>query len=211
MFHVKHDSRLRLASIDDAGRERLERYTRLLADRAVPLGFVSASDRDTLLDRHVLDSLRAVPCIQRNETHIADIGSGAGLPGIPVAVALPDRTVTLIEPKRRRAAFLELAITELELRNVSVIIGRSEDAPILADVCLMRAVTSPERAWEMARHVVQRHGRLLIFTGASFDVPSLAARTGLLVETCALARHGLSGPLVIMREGVGRSDSSSEG
>jgi 16S rRNA (guanine527-N7)-methyltransferase len=207
MFHVKHDPRLLRAAVDDSGLERLEHYARLLSERAVPYGFLSAGDSDRLMDRHILDSLRAVPCLQRDETHIADIGSGAGLPGVPLAIALPSRTVTLIEPKRRRAAFLELAVGELGLSNVTVIVGRAQDSPIVADVCVLRAVASPEAAWTMAVHVLRPGGRVLVFAGRSVDPAGLAARTGLSVEECASARHALSGPLVIMRGGTGRSGS----
>jgi 16S rRNA (guanine527-N7)-methyltransferase len=152
-----------------------------------------------------------VPCIERDESHLADVGSGAGLPGIPLAIALPDRMVTLIEPMRRRAAFLELAVNDLELRNVRVVIERAEHASIGADVCVMRAVVSPESAWAMATHVLRPGGRALVFAGRAFDPGRAPLGTGVLVEECSKARHGLSGPVIIMREGAGPSGSPSEG
>jgi 16S rRNA (guanine527-N7)-methyltransferase len=201
LFHVKQDARLQMAAIDAGRRAQLDRYGELLQLRAVPLGFIADSDRDRLMDRHVLDSLRAVPCLRPSDLRLADLGSGAGLPGIPVAIALPDRTMTLVEPMQRRAAFLELAVRELGLRNTEVVVSRAERAAITVDVCLIRALAGPEMAWRLARPLLRPGGRLLFFAGASWSGDGNAIRrSDPITEECLAARFGMSGPVVIMRQ-----------
>src|SRR5437867_12261122 len=89
-------------------------YQELLRERGIPLGLVSAGDRDRLWERHIVDSLRGSSCIPgRQGGKVADLGSGGGLPGIPIAIARPDLLVHLVEGRARRAAFLELAVAHL--------------------------------------------------------------------------------------------------
>jgi len=76
---------------------------------------------------HYRDSLEALPFVKGPE--VADIGSGAGYPGIPLAVALPEVRFTLVEPRRKRASFLRTVIAELGLKNTGVFCGRSTDTP----------------------------------------------------------------------------------
>jgi len=184
-------------------RAGLDRYTALLYRRAVPLGLVSQRDRARLRERHVSDSLRALACLGKAST-VADVGSGAGLPGIPVAIARPDVEVVLIEPRRKRAAFLELCTEELALRNVEVIPRRSSAANVVVDVCLTRALGEAATSWALAEPVLGPSGWLVYFAGRSWrddDRRALEAR-GLRVEICAPASFSWQGPLVK----IGRED-----
>ena len=97
-------------------RDKLEE---LLRSTAIPR-IVSASDAHRLHERHVLDSLRALLLIPESAVRICDLGSGAGLPGVPVAVAEPDLEVTLSEPRLARVAFLELVVERLVLTNTVI-------------------------------------------------------------------------------------------
>jgi 16S rRNA (guanine527-N7)-methyltransferase len=149
--------------------DRLERFVQLLAERALPLGLVARGDSGRILERHVLDGLRAVPVLlEAGADHVVDLGSGAGLPGIPVAIAIPGAGVTLTESRSRRAAFLELAVRELGLGNTDVHAGRAQDLSSTVAACTARAFAPPARTWEVARSLLRPGGFLLLFAGATF-------------------------------------------
>jgi 16S rRNA (guanine527-N7)-methyltransferase len=202
MFHVKHEGLIGEAatlgvSLDVEQAARLDRYEALLLERAAALGMIAKGDLGRLRERHVLDSLRAVPALPEGAPEIVDLGSGAGLPGIPVAIARPEAHVILAETRRQRIAFLELAAAELGLENVSVHPGRAETAPSPADACLARAFRDARGSWEVAQMLLGPEGRLVYFAGLAFDpgrdLPATAAAT--VLPTSSLAN---AGPLVIM-------------
>jgi 16S rRNA (guanine527-N7)-methyltransferase len=96
--------------------EQLRTYADLVRRWAPRVDLVSPGDLERLEDRHVQDSLRLVPLLDELPPGpCADVGSGAGFPGVPLAIARPERTWTLIEPRQRRAAFLEEVVRELAL------------------------------------------------------------------------------------------------
>lgn len=167
----------------------------LLLERAVPAGMVASADAPRLRERHVLDCLRAGAVVERTDRDAYDLGSGAGLPGLVLAVGLPGLRVTLVETRRRRVAFLELAIERLGLTNASVVACRIEDLHDPVDLCFARALGPPAEAWRLAEPLLRPEGRLVYFAGQSrtpTDVPG--ART-VTLSTAVLER---SGPLVIM-------------
>ena len=169
-------SRLGL-SLQAAQLERLERFESLLRRHAPLLGLVSEDDLPRIFERHILDSLRAASEIAGGD--ICDLGSGAGLPGIPLAVALPHCSVVLCEAKRRRVAFLELAVEQLGLANAAVAPVRAEDLPERsADACTTRAFAPLEESWAAAWPVLRPGGRLVYFAGARLR--DLAARAAAL-------------------------------
>jgi 16S rRNA (guanine527-N7)-methyltransferase len=152
-----------------------------------------------LEERHIADSLRAVRALGR-ASRAHDLGSGAGLPGVPLAIALPGTAFTLIEPARKRAAFLELVIDELGLSNARVVVARAEDVGVVADVCVARALAPLERAWSLARPLLEPGGCLVYFAGESFGtVPDLPDAGGLTFERSNPSSVLESvGPLVII-------------
>jgi 16S rRNA (guanine527-N7)-methyltransferase len=149
---------------------KLDAFAGLLRGTAVPRGFVGERDADQLEERHVRDSLRAAAFLQ-DAARVYDLGSGAGLPGIPLAIVLPQTRFMLVEPLRKRAAFLELAIERLGLPNVEVTIRRAEELTETVDACVARALASLERSWELARTLLRPGGRLIYFAGASAEPP----------------------------------------
>jgi 16S rRNA (guanine527-N7)-methyltransferase len=176
--------------------ERLLAYEDLLRDRAVPLGYVARSDAGRLRERHLLDCLRAVPFVPERGS-ACDLGSGAGLPGIVVAIARPDLSVQLVEPRRGKVAFLELAMDRLGLGNVQVVARPAETLDVPVDACLARAFAPIERAWGVARGLLRPGGRLLYFSGGRGGhgpVPP-GVRAEMVPAHPMLAS---SGPLVIM-------------
>ena len=181
-------------------RERLQLFARLLQDRAVPAGFVAASDAGRLWERHILDSLRAAEAFTDANAVAYDLGSGAGLPGIPLAVVRPGCSFVLCESHRRRVAFLELAVERLALENVEVRPGRVEDLAPGADVITARAFASLERCWAAARPLLTTGGRLVYFAGAGLADPEGEARSvaGRETEVSLIGRLASSPPLVMM-------------
>lgn len=178
--------------------EALLSFELLLIDRAIPLGLVATGDRSTLRERHILDSLRGVLALEPSDTEALDLGSGAGLPGIVVAIARPSLRVGLVEVRRRRVAFLELAVERLGLSNVAVLPIPAGRLDQVVDVCFARALAGLSKTWEIARHLLRPEGRLVYFGGEGFreadQMPPDASSLRLL-RTPALAS---SGPVVIM-------------
>jgi 16S rRNA (guanine527-N7)-methyltransferase len=183
-------------ALDASRAATLIRYEDLLARRAVPLGAIARSDATRIRERHILDSLRAAPMV--HEVDVAcDLGSGAGLPGIVVAVAEPGVRVLLVESRAKRAAFLEFAVQELGLSNAEVVVGRAEELRREVDACFARAFAPLPLAWSVARGILRPGGRLIYFAGAELGdpaVPDGAALEGIVRRPVVES----AGPLVIM-------------
>jgi 16S rRNA (guanine527-N7)-methyltransferase len=201
VFHVKHEGWTEAAAglnvvIDPQQASRLDAYEELLRTRAAPLGMISEADVPRIRERHVLDGLRAAAFVDSARSAY-DVGSGAGLPGIPLAIASPELLVTLVESRRNRAAFLELAVEILALPNVSVLPGRVEDLSERVDLVTARAFTDAAGSWRVAEPLLLPGGRLIYFAGTGFEPESEAPEgADLAVFTSpGLAR---SGPLAIM-------------
>lgn len=172
MFHVKHGPVP--AAPDAAARvfgERLEtaqRYAAILAGAGVEWGLIGPREVDRLWDRHILNSSALGELLAPDE-RIADIGSGAGLPGIPLAMARPDIHVTLIEPLLRRSEFLREAVEELAL-DVTVVRGRAEDPEVRKavgelDAVTSRAVASLDKLTRWSMPLLRVDGRMLALKG----------------------------------------------
>lgn len=207
LFHVKRErdelrrlqeqaSALGVTLSEDAA-GRLVRFEALLAERAVPAGMIAASDAGRLRERHVLDCLRAATVVEPADRTALDLGSGAGLPGLVVAIALPDLAVTLVESRRRRAAFCELVAERLGLPNVAVLLARIEEVHEQADVCFARALARLPVVWRLAEPLLRAGGRLVYFAGRGANGPFLAAGARCLSRVDAPVLAG-SGPLIIM-------------
>ncbi len=124
---------------------------------------------------HVTDSLAALDVVRGFDGPIVDVGSGGGAPGIPLAVGLPDRQVTLLEASRRKCEFLEGWARELP--NVSVVCGRAEEQPVDAwGVAVAKALAEPPVAAEWCLPLVAPGGAAILFVGPSADSRACCAR-----------------------------------
>jgi 16S rRNA (guanine527-N7)-methyltransferase len=202
MFHVKHEAWTRSADrlgvrLSLAQAAALEAYESLLAERAIPLGIVAAGDRDNIRDRHILDSVRAAPFLGGPEGDTADLGSGAGLPGIPLAIVRPDLGFRLVDVRRRRVAFMELVVDTLGLINVAVEQRSVETLAETFPVCLARALAEPRKAWVLADRVLRPGGRLLYWAGKRFE-PRSETPGGVTVSVRVTPGLADAGPIVIM-------------
>lgn len=159
----------------DAAREFLgarvdfmERYVAHLCDTGVTHGLVGPREVPRMWERHVLNCAVVHPGIA-DESAVADIGAGAGLPGLVLAIARPDLRLTLVEPLLRRTVWLERVIDDLELDNVEVVRARADElwGKRSFDVVTSRAVA---RIGELARWslpLVQRGGEMFVLKGSS--------------------------------------------
>lgn len=118
-------------------RERLIDYVELLARWNAAYNLTAVRDPGEMVARHLLDSLAIAPHV--SGTTLADLGSGAGLPGIPLALVAAERQVTLVDSNGKKARFLREAVRALKLANVRVIEGRVQDVPGQFDCITARA------------------------------------------------------------------------
>jgi 16S rRNA (guanine527-N7)-methyltransferase len=197
---VKLNARSILERMSEKQTGLLRAYSGFLRSKAVPLGLIATSDTDRLWDRHILDSLRGLSCFRPADQVVLDLGSGAGLPGIPLAIAQPGARFTLVEPNRRRAAFLEAVADSLELPNTTVMVRRVQEVELRGDLCLARALAGPVEVWRRASRLLAPNGRLVYWAGRSWGEGDIERLTGLgaKAEICLKPEFPWQGPLVIM-------------
>ncbi|WP_239093134.1 16S rRNA (guanine(527)-N(7))-methyltransferase RsmG [Paractinoplanes abujensis] len=146
-------------------------YARLLVTDGVVRGLIGPREAPRIWERHLVNCAVVSNMIPIGAS-VVDVGSGAGLPGIVLAVARPDLRITLVEPLARRTAFLSEAVTALGLEStVTVVRGRAEDVvdgpPAGADVVTARAVAPLDRLAGWCLPLARVGGRLLALKGAS--------------------------------------------
>lgn len=150
--------------------EKLGSYLRLLSKWNRVYNLTAVRDESAMVSQHLLDSLAVLPYLDTPATAIrslADVGSGGGLPGIPLAIARPQINVELIEASHKKASFLQQAKIELQLDNVSIHCGRVEafKPRTLFDVVISRAFSSLADFVRLAAHILAPGGRLLAMKG----------------------------------------------
>lgn len=148
--------------------ETAQRYAELLATTGVERGLLGPREVDRIWDRHILNSAVLSELLGSDE-RIIDIGSGAGLPGIPLAIARPDLDVVLLEPLLRRSEFLTEVVNELGLA-VEVVRGRAEEPGVRnrfgeRDAAVSRAVASLDKLTRWSLPLLRPHGRMLAIKG----------------------------------------------
>jgi len=142
-----------------------EEFARILATRGVEQGLIGPHEVPRLWDRHLLNCAVVSELIGDRCETLVDIGSGAGLPGIVLAMVRPEINVTLLEPIERRCRFLSECVAELGLANACVLRGRAEDVVLRADVATARAVAPLDRLAELVIGMVRPGGMVLAIKG----------------------------------------------
>ena len=172
MFHVKHVEVSAApgvaATLFGSRLDRAQRYAEILAGAGVERGLLGPREVDRLWDRHILNSAAIAELLETGE-RVADIGSGAGLPGIPLALARPDLRVTLIEPLLRRSEFLREVVDDLGL-DMTIVRGRAEDLSVRQqvgemDAVVSRAVASLDKLTEWSMPLLRPDGRMVAIKG----------------------------------------------
>jgi 16S rRNA (guanine527-N7)-methyltransferase len=142
------------------------RFTQSLARQGEERGLIGPLELPRLWSRHVLNCAILAPLLRPGRT--GDVGSGAGLPGLVLAIARPDVTLVLIEPMERRIAWLSEQVAELGLDNVEVVRARAEDAHLDAplDQVTARAVSAFRKLIPLTAPLVRDGGELILMKGA---------------------------------------------
>jgi 16S rRNA (guanine527-N7)-methyltransferase len=168
----------------------------------VARGLIGPREVPRLWERHLLNSAAVAELVPR-PCALVDLGSGAGLPGIVLALLLPDVTVMLLEPMLRRVTFLEECVHALGLQNAQVRRGRAEDLAeqLAADVVTARAVAPLDRLAALALGLVRPGGTVLAIKGATVRQEVAAARR-------ALGRLGVRS-VDVVRAGGGKVDPAA--
>lgn len=164
----------------------VEQYAAWLADAGVVRGLIGPREVPRLWDRHILNC--AVPAeLIPGGVSVADIGSGAGLPGLVLAIARPDLRVTLIEPLLRRTTFLEEAVEDLEIDQVTVLRGKAEafHGELGFDVVTSRAVAGLGKLLDWSMPLVVPTGALIAMKGSSIEAEIVEASAELKRWGCA--------------------------
>jgi len=154
-------------SLPSAAPARMIRYLELLQKWNQVYNLTAIRDLPSMVSQHLLDSLSVLPHLPVAGS-LADIGSGAGLPGIPLALARPQLEVTLVETVSKKASFLQQAKTELELTNVSIHCGRVEAwaTTQVFNALISRAFSDLATFLRLAGHLLGVGGRLFAMKGA---------------------------------------------
>jgi 16S rRNA (guanine527-N7)-methyltransferase len=168
-------------TLSDAQHARLARYLDLLLAANQRMNLTRITDRPAAEVQHVGDALTLLPLLPAGGIRLADVGSGGGVPGIPLAIARPDARVMLIESTKKKGAFLKETAAALGLTNVSVSewraeeVGRSNSRETF-DVAVARAVATLDWLAEWCLPLVKRGGKLLAMKGARAAEEVPAAR-----------------------------------
>ena len=170
----------------------IRQYVDILASRGVDWGLIGPREIGRLWERHILNSI-ALESLIPEGCRVADVGSGAGLPGIPLAILRPDLEMILIEPMLRRSNFLTEAIDALGLDDrVSGVRGRAEDADLHVDVVVSRAVAKLATLINWTADLIVDSGSLLALKGQSADDEVVKAKK-------ELSKRRLSAEVLLIR------------
>jgi 16S rRNA (guanine527-N7)-methyltransferase len=222
MFHVKHvgdggeapkrptdpiSASDATAAIFGPRLAQARRYAELLAGAGVERGLLGPREADRVWDRHLLNSAAIGELLEPGE-RVIDIGSGAGLPGIPLAIARPDLDIVLLEPLLRRSEFLTEAVAELGLA-VEVVRGRAEEPWVreqfgARDVAVSRAVAPLGKLTKWSMPLLRAGGRMIAIKGerapdeveAHRRVMAAAGAVDVRVVTCG--EHCLRPPATVV-------------
>lgn len=157
------------------GINKARAYVENLARHGEELGLIGPLELPRLWTRHILNSVLVAPLLRPGR--VGDVGSGAGLPGVVLAIARPDVELVLIEPMERRVEWLESQVAELELSNVEVVRARAQEAQFSPwlDQVTARAVSALSKLIPMTARLVRSGGELLLLKGAGVDAERDAA------------------------------------
>ncbi len=184
--------------------DRARRYFELLVRDGDLLGLLGPREMPKLWTRHILNSAVVAELVSPATT-VADVGSGAGLPGIPMALAQPQAQFPLIEPMERRSDWLKSAVLELQLENVRVLRARAEEVAEVFDVVTARAVSALPNLLKMCVPLTKHGGEIIALKGskaADEIADSKKLQKKLSIESFEIVRVGgefLADPTLVVR------------
>jgi len=168
-----------------------EKFAELLAGSGAERGVIGPAEADRIWERHLLNCAAVVHLLPARSS-LVDVGSGGGLPGIVLAMLLPQARVTLLEPLARRVDFLKEAVAELGLANAEVVRARAEElaGQMSADIVTARAVAPLDKLAGLTVGLLRPGGRVLAIKGSGAEAELAKARP-------ALARLGVTDAKVV--------------
>lgn len=158
--------------------EEIRAFAQFLTTAGIERGLIGPREGERIWERHIFNCLPVTQLLPQNSS-LFDIGSGAGLPGIVIALARPDLKVTLIEPLERRVEFLKEATEGLD---IEVIRGRAQDVKKSAEYVTARAVAPLEKLKKISWHMVKTGGALLAMKGESAAAEMVGVKNAVLHE-----------------------------
>ena len=178
--------------LDQSQLDTLWRYAHMLRERNAHVNLTSIVSWEGILTLHMLDSLSLVPHL-RDAKRILDVGTGGGFPGIPLAVACPDRDFTLIDGTQKKIRFVSESITALDIRNAHALAARAENyaGEKNFDLVVARAVGSLAHLARDAGKLLAPRGRLLAMKGRAPDEELREVARGWSAEVMKLRVPGL--------------------
>ncbi len=191
--------------------ELLHQYVDMLSNQGVARGLIGPRERSRLWSRHILNCAVLAPAFPADSS-VADLGSGAGLPGIVLALRRPDLAITLVEPQQRRVTFLNEVVDSLSLPRVEVWRGRAEElhGSRTFDTVTARALAPLDRLARWGWPLVAPQGQLLAIKGsrAAEEIraheATLARVTGAAAELLSFGVGAVSPPTTVVRLRSGR-------
>jgi 16S rRNA (guanine527-N7)-methyltransferase len=191
-------------AIPGEARDKLDRYLDLLAKWNRTYNLTAIRERTQMVTHHVHDALAVLPFLPHGAARLLDVGTGGGVPGIPLAIARPDLRITLLDASHKKVSFLTQAVIELGLSNVTPVASRVEayaaDPPF--EVVISRAFSDLASFTRLTAPLVAPHGQWIAMKGA-LPLGEIAAlpRTVCVIATPALQVPGLAAErhLVIMQ------------
>lgn len=182
----------------------IKRYVDILVSRGIDWGLIGPREPARIWTRHVINSVSIAGLIPAN-SRVCDVGSGAGLPGIPLAIARPDLQITLVESLLRRSEFLSLAVEELGLaERVTVVRSRAEDLKGSFDIVTARAVAALPKLVTWTTPLFMPDGELVALKGESAEDELAATQPvlspfGLTGEVLFIQAHAMAEPTYAIR------------
>ena len=158
--------------------EEIRAFAQFLTTAGIERGLIGPREGERIWERHIFNCLPVTQLLPQNAS-LFDIGTGAGLPGIVIALARPDLKVTLIEPLERRVEFLKEATEGLD---IEVIRGRAQDVKKSAEYVTARAVAPLEKLKKISWHMVKTGGALLAMKGESAATEMVGIKNAVLHE-----------------------------
>lgn len=195
-------------SLSDEQQAMLLKYVALLGKWNQAFNLTAVRDPSDMVVRHLLDSLAVLPHV--SEDALLDVGTGAGIPGIPLAICRPEQALTLVDSNGKKTRFVKQAATELGLHNVTVVQSRVEQYRMSSPQVISRAFASLPDMVRMTAHLLAPGGRLLAMKATPTDLEVAGLRAAWNIEHIPLTVPMLDEPrqLIVLTRSEDASDDS---